>query len=39
MAKTDLYKHHDYLMIDELISEENIMARDSIRHTMTLDSM
>lgn len=31
MAKVDLYKHHDYLMVDDLISDENKMARDAIR--------
>lgn len=31
MAKIDLYQHHDYLMIDDLISDENKMARDAIR--------
>ncbi|MBK7096150.1 MAG: acyl-CoA dehydrogenase family protein [Saprospiraceae bacterium] len=31
MAKTDLYQHHDYLMVDDLISDENKMARDAIR--------
>lgn len=31
MSKLDLYQHHDYMMIDELISDENRLARDSIR--------
>lgn len=31
MLKLDLYQHHDYMMIDELISEENKLARDSVR--------
>ncbi len=31
MSKLDLYQHHDYMMIDELISEENKLARDSVR--------
>jgi glutaryl-CoA dehydrogenase len=31
MSKLDLYEHHDYMMIDELISEENKLARDSVR--------
>ncbi|HHH52488.1 MAG TPA: acyl-CoA dehydrogenase, partial [Bacteroidetes bacterium] len=31
MAKIDMYQPHDYLMLDELISEENKLARDAIR--------
>ncbi len=31
MAKTDMFQPHDYLMLDELISEENKLARDAIR--------
>lgn len=31
MAKIDMFQHHDYLMLDELISEENLLARDAIR--------
>lgn len=31
MSKLDLYQHHDYMMIDELISDENRLARESIR--------
>lgn len=31
MSKLDLYQHHDYMMIDELISDENKLARESVR--------
>ena len=31
MAKIDLYRHHDYLLMDELLSDENKLARDAIR--------
>ena len=31
MAKTDMFQSHDYMLLDELISEENLMARDAIR--------
>ena len=30
-AKVDKYKHHDYYGVDELLSEEHIMARDAVR--------
>jgi glutaryl-CoA dehydrogenase len=30
-AKTDQYQHHDYYAIDELLSEEHLMARDAVR--------
>jgi glutaryl-CoA dehydrogenase len=30
-AKTDLYEHHDYYAIDELLSEDHILARDAVR--------
>ncbi len=31
MAKTDQYKHHDYYGVDELLSEEHLLARDAVR--------
>jgi len=31
MAKVDLFQPHDYYLLDELISEENKLARDAIR--------
>ncbi len=31
MAKIDSFRYHDYLLLDELISEENLLARDAIR--------
>ena len=31
MASTDLYQHHDYYTIDELLSDEHKLARESIR--------
>ncbi len=31
MAKIDPFQYHDYLLLDELISEENLLARDAIR--------
>jgi len=31
MAKTDMFQSYDYMLLDELISEENLMARDAIR--------
>ena len=30
-AKTDHYKTHDYYLIDELLSSEHLLARDSVR--------
>lgn len=30
-AKTDKYTHHDYYGIDELLSEEHLMARDAVQ--------
>ncbi|MEO1258265.1 MAG: acyl-CoA dehydrogenase family protein [Bacteroidota bacterium] len=30
-AKTDLYQHHDYYGIDELLSEEHLLARNAVR--------
>jgi glutaryl-CoA dehydrogenase len=30
-VKTDKYQHHDYYLIDELLSEEHLMARESVR--------
>jgi glutaryl-CoA dehydrogenase len=30
-AKTDQYKHHDYYMVDELFSEDHLLARDAVR--------
>lgn len=29
--KTDRYQHHDYYLMDELLSEEHLMARDAVR--------
>ena len=30
-VKTDLYEHHDYYMVDELLSDEHKMARSAVR--------
>jgi len=30
-AKTDKYQHHDYYLLDELLTEEHLLARDAIR--------
>lgn len=30
-SKTDLYEHHDYYSIDELLQEDHILARDAVR--------
>jgi len=30
-VKTDLYEHHDYYMVDELLSDEHKMARAAVR--------
>lgn len=30
-VKTDLYRHHDYYMMDELLKEEHLMAREAVR--------
>jgi glutaryl-CoA dehydrogenase len=30
-AKEDRYQHHDYYAIDELLSEEHLLARDAVR--------
>jgi glutaryl-CoA dehydrogenase len=30
-TKTDQYSHHDYYNIDDLLSEEHLMARDAVR--------
>jgi glutaryl-CoA dehydrogenase len=30
-SKTDLYEHHDYYAIDELLSEDHLLARDAVR--------
>ncbi len=30
-SKTDLYEHHDYYNIDELLSEDHLLARDAVR--------
>jgi glutaryl-CoA dehydrogenase len=30
-SKTDQYKHHDYYGIDELLSEEHLMAREAVQ--------
>jgi glutaryl-CoA dehydrogenase len=30
-AKTDLYEYHDYYAIDELLSEDHLLARDAVR--------
>lgn len=29
--KQDLYQHHDYYLMDELLSEEHLLIRDSVR--------
>ena len=29
--KTDRYRHHDYYGVDELLSEEHLLARDAVR--------
>jgi glutaryl-CoA dehydrogenase len=29
--KTDLYQHHDYYLLDELLTEEHIMARNAVQ--------
>ena len=29
--KQDRYQHHDYYLMDELLSEEHLMARDAVR--------
>jgi len=31
MAKVDLYQAHDHYLVDELLSDDHIMARDAIR--------
>jgi glutaryl-CoA dehydrogenase len=30
-SKTDLYEHHDYYLIDELLSEDHLLARQAVR--------
>lgn len=30
-AKTDRYQYHDYYVVDELLNEEHILARESVR--------
>lgn len=30
-SKTDLYEHHDYYALDELLSEDHLLARASVR--------
>lgn len=30
-SKTDLYEYHDYYAIDELLSEDHLLARDAVR--------
>ena len=30
-SKTDLYEHHDYYGIDELLSEDHLLAREAVR--------
>ncbi len=30
-VKTDLYQHHDYYQIDELLENDHILARDAVR--------
>ena len=30
-SKTDLYEHHDYYMIDELLTEDHLLARQAVR--------
>ena len=29
--KADRYQHHDYYLIDELLSEDHLLARDAVR--------
>ncbi len=31
MAGTDRYQHHDYYLMDELLSEEHLLAREAVR--------
>ncbi len=30
-SKTDLYEHHDYYALDELLNEDHLLARDAVR--------
>lgn len=30
-AKSDKYQHHDYYLVDELLNEDHIIARDAVR--------
>jgi glutaryl-CoA dehydrogenase len=30
-SKTDLYQHHDYYFVDELLTEEHLMARNAVQ--------
>ena len=30
-AKSDLYQSHDYFLIDELLNEDHLLARDAVR--------
>lgn len=30
-SKTDLYEHHDYYGIDEMLTEDHLLARDAVR--------
>jgi glutaryl-CoA dehydrogenase len=30
-SKTDIYEHHDYYLIDELLSEDHLLARAAVR--------
>ena len=30
-VKTDQYSHHDYYKVDDLLSEEHLMARDAVQ--------
>ena len=30
-SKTDVYEHHDYYVIDELLSEDHLLARQAVR--------
>lgn len=36
-SKTDLYEYHDYYNIDELLSEDHLLARDAVRDWVKLE--
>ncbi len=39
MAKTDRFQSHDYYNIDELLSEEHLLARDAVRNWVSQEVM